>query len=122
MSMAELQKQTNKNIQEKANLIWGIATHLVGPYKPHEYGNVILPFTVLKRFDDALKDTKQAVVEMNKKLVASHVEGGAKDGILKNVAKHDFYNVSPFDFEKLAADPDNIESILCPCSKNQMAS
>lgn len=110
MSMAELQKQTNKNIQEKANLIWGIATHLVGPYKPHEYGNVILPFTVLKRFDDALKDTKQAVVEMNKKLVASHVEGGAKDGILKSVAKHDFYNVSPFDFEKLAADPDNIES------------
>ncbi len=38
MPMNELQKQTNTNIQEKANLIWEIATHLVGLYKPHEYG------------------------------------------------------------------------------------
>ena len=53
MSMNELQKQTNANIQAKANLIWEIATHLVGLFKPHEYGKVILPMTVLKRFDDA---------------------------------------------------------------------
>ena len=64
MSMNELQKQTNANIQAKANLIWEIATHLVGLFKPHEYGKVILPMTVLKRFDDALKPTKAAVVEM----------------------------------------------------------
>ena len=51
MAINELQKQTNINIQEKANLIWEIATHLVGFYKPHEYGKVILPMTVLKRFD-----------------------------------------------------------------------
>ena len=50
MSMTELQKQTNANIQAKANLIWEIATHLVGLFKPHEYGKVILPMTVLKRF------------------------------------------------------------------------
>ena len=43
MSMNELQKQTNANIQAKANLIWEIATHLVGLFKPHEYGKVILP-------------------------------------------------------------------------------
>ena len=54
MAISELQKQTNTNIQEKANLIWEIATHLVGLFKPHEYGKVILPMTVLKRFDDAL--------------------------------------------------------------------
>ena len=53
MSMSQLQKQTNANIQAKANLIWEIATHLVGLFKPHEYGKVILPMTVLKRFDDA---------------------------------------------------------------------
>lgn len=64
MSMNELQKQTNTNIQAKANLIWEIATHLVGLFKPHEYGKVILPMTVLKRFDDALKETKDAVVEI----------------------------------------------------------
>lgn len=110
MSISEKQKQTNINIQEKANLIWNIATHIVGLYKPHEYGKVILPFTVLKRFDDALKDTKIKVVEQNKKLVEQHVEGDLKCGVLKTTAKHDFYNVSPFDFEKLAADPDNIES------------
>ena len=66
MSMNELQKQTNANIQAKANLIWEIATHLVGLFKPHEYGKVILPMTVLKRFDDALMPTKAAVVEMAK--------------------------------------------------------
>ena len=43
MSINSLQKQTNINIQEKANLIWEIATHLVGLFKPHEYGKVILP-------------------------------------------------------------------------------
>ena len=51
MSINTLQNQTNINIQEKANLIWEIATHLVGLFKPHEYGKVILPMTVLKRLD-----------------------------------------------------------------------
>ena len=49
MSINDLQKQTNINIQEKANLIWEIATHPVGLFKPHEYGLVILPMTVVKR-------------------------------------------------------------------------
>lgn len=62
MQFNELQKQTNTNIQEKANLIWESATHLVGLFKPHEYGKVILPMTVLKRFDDALAPTKQFFV------------------------------------------------------------
>ena len=110
MSMSELQKQTNANIQAKANLIWEIATHLVGLFKPHEYGKVILPMTVLKRFDDALKPTKAAVVEMAKKLDAQHVEGAARDGILCRVAQYDFYNTSNYDFAKLIADPDNVES------------
>ena len=66
MSMNKLQKQTNINIQEKANLIWEIATHLVGLFKPHEYGKVILPMTVLKRFDDALAPTKDKVGTMSR--------------------------------------------------------
>ena len=110
MSMQELQNQTNANIQEKANLIWDIATHLVGLFKPHEYGKVILPMTVLKRFDDALKPTKDAVVEMAKKLDKQKVEGEARDGILCKIAQRDFYNTSNFDFAKLVADPDNVES------------
>lgn len=110
MSMKTLQKQTNINIQEKANLIWEIATHLVGLFKPHEYGKVILPMTVLKRFDDALAPTKDAVVAMGKKLAEMKVEGEARDGILCKTSGYSFYNTSKFDFKKLIAEPDDIES------------
>mgnify|MGYP003290700167 FL=1 len=111
MAIDKLQNQTNINIQEKANLIWEIATHLYGEYKPHEYGKVILPMTVIKRFDDALRDTKKAVVEKNNELNSSNKEVNDKTrhAILKNVAKHDFYNTSKFDFAGLIADADNIK-------------
>ena len=111
MAIDKLQKQTNINIQEKANLIWEIATHLYGEYKPHEYGKVILPMTVIKRFDDALKDTKKAVVEKNNDLNNSNkkVNDKTRHAILKSVAKHDFYNTSKFDFAGLIADADNIK-------------
>lgn len=111
MAIDKLQKQTNINIQEKANLIWEIATHLYGEYKPHEYGKVILPMTVIKRFDDALRDTKKAVVEKNNELNSSikEVNDKTRHAILKNVAKYDFYNTSKFDFAGLIADADNIK-------------
>lgn len=110
MSMNTLQKQTNANIQEKANLIWECATHLVGLFKPHEYGKIILPMTVLKRFDDALKDTKEAVVKMAEKLDAQKIDGVAREGILCKTSGYAFYNTSKFDFAKLQADAENIDS------------
>lgn len=108
MSMNELQKQTNINIQEKANLIWEIATHLVGLFKPHEYGKVILPMTVLKRFDDALAPTKANVVKRAASL-SDKMAPELRDGILCKESGYAFYNTSKFDFDKLVADPDNIE-------------
>ena len=108
MQFDELQKQTNTNIQEKANLIWESATHLVGLFKPHEYGKVILPMTVLKRFDDALAPTKQAVLEMKKKLDATGANEQLIEGALTRTSGYAFYNTSKFDFQKLLADPDNI--------------
>lgn len=108
MSMNELQRQTNTNIQEKANLIWEGATHLVGLFKPHEYGKVILPLTVLKRFDDALSPTKQAVLDMKKKLDAAGANEQLIEGALTRTSGYAFYNTSKFDFAKLLADPDNI--------------
>lgn len=51
----------SSNISEKAALIWAIADKLTGVYKPHEYGEVILPLTVFRRFDCILADTKEAV-------------------------------------------------------------
>lgn len=104
----EIQKQTNTNVQEKANLIWEIATHLYGEYKPHEYGKVILPMTVIKRFHDTLAETRDAVIESAAELDKRGIAGMARDGILMKASKHHFYNTSKFDFKKLLADPANI--------------
>ena len=68
MGTAELSQRTSVNVQEKANLIWAIADKIVGVYKPHEYGNVILPMCVIKRFSDTLAATREDVIAMNKQL------------------------------------------------------
>lgn len=108
--MSILQKQTDANIRAKANLIWEIATHLVGLFKPHEYGKVILPMTVLKRFDDALAPTKQAVLDEYEQCRKLGIGETAMQGLLEEAAGLRFYNHSKYDFKKLAADPDNIAS------------
>ena len=95
-----------KIVSEKASLIWSIADKLVGVYKPHEYGDVILPLTVLKRFDSVLSDTKDKVLEIAKKYPETFAK---RDFILKETAGQKFYNTSKYDFKKLLDDPDNIE-------------
>ena len=95
-----------KIVSEKASLIWSIADKLVGVYKPHEYGDVILHLTVLKRFDSVLSDTKDKVLEMSKKYPETFAK---RDFILKETAGQKFYNTSKYDFKKLLDDPDNIE-------------
>ena len=67
-------------IDQKADLIWAIADKLTGVYKPHEYGDVILPLTVLKRFDSVLSDTKSKVLEASKKFPETFAQ---RDFILK---------------------------------------
>ena len=106
MTIDKLQQRTTVNIQEKANLIWAIADKLVGTYKPHEYGNVILPMCVIKRFSDTLTETKAKVIEMNKSLDSRGIM--VKDGFLRSASGYDFYNVSPFTFEGLLSDAENI--------------
>ncbi|MDD4819290.1 MAG: class I SAM-dependent DNA methyltransferase [Flavobacteriales bacterium] len=120
MTAERLQKQTSANIQEKANLIWAIADKLVGLYKPHEYGKVILPMCVIKRFEDTLASTKEAVIAKNKELDQRGI--AVKKGFLETTAGQKFYNTSPFNFELLLADADNIkdnfESYLSHFSDN----
>ena len=120
MSTNELQQQTTVNVQEKANLIWAIADKLVGVYKPHEYGNVILPMCVVKRFEDTLAPTKQKVLDMNRQLDEDGIT--VKQGFLEKAAGQKFYNLSPFTFETLLSDPENIrenfESYLNHFSEN----
>ncbi len=93
-----------KNIQEKATLIWNVANTLFGAFKPHEYGLVILPMVVIKRFHDCLLPTREKVLETYKQV--EHL--AVKDGFLKAAAGYQFYNTSRFTFETLKADPENI--------------
>lgn len=95
-----------KNVRDKANLIWSVADKLTGVYKPHEYGDVILPLTVLKRFDSVLSDTKSRVLEASKKFPETFAQ---RDFILKETSGQNFYNTSKYDFKKLLNDPANIE-------------
>ena len=94
------------NITEKAALIWNVADMLRGPFKPHEYGLVILPMTVVKRFHDCLLPTWQNVQDTYDKV--KHLK--VIDGFLERAAGYQFYNISKFTFDKLIADPENIES------------
>ncbi len=120
MSIDDKQQQTTVNVQEKANLIWAIADKLVGVYKPHEYGNVILPMCVIKRFEDTLASTREKVLETNKELEEKKIE--MKRGFLERAAGQKFYNLSRFTFESLLTDADNIkenfESYLNHFSEN----
>ena len=94
------------NIAEKAAMIWNVADMLRGPFKPHEYGLVILPMTVVKRFHDCLLPTHQAVLDTYEKVKKLQVI----DGFLQKASGYQFHNTSRFTFETLLADPDNIES------------
>lgn len=96
----------SSNISEKAALIWAIADKLTGVYKPHEYGEVILPLTVIRRFDCILADTKDAVLDKYESVQALPM----KDILLRKASGHAFYNTSKYNFEKLLDDPDNIEA------------
>lgn len=94
------------NIAEKSTVIWNVADMLRGPFKPHEYGLVILPMTVVKRFHDCLLPTHDKVLETFEKV--KHLE--VIDGFLTRAAGYQFYNTSKYTFDTLLADPENIEA------------
>jgi len=93
-----------KNFGQKVNFIWNIANLLRGPYKPENYGNVILPMAVLKRFDSLLEPTKDKVLEKAKTVDIPE--------ILNAEAGFNFHNKSEFDFNKFTDDPDNVAANL----------
>lgn len=104
MTSDQMINKVGGNIQEKAALIWNVANTLVGLYKPHEYGLVILPMCIIKRFHDCLLPTHEKVLETYEKIKTLEV----KDGFLSKASGYQFYNTSKFTFETLVADPDNI--------------
>lgn len=103
---------TNTNFQQLANFIWSVADLLRGPYRPPQYERVMLPLTVLRRFDAVLALTKETVLARYETLKGK--EGTVVDRILNELAKDEngrplgFHNHSALDFQKLKGDPDNI--------------
>ena len=94
-----------------SNFIWQIADLLRGPYRPPQYERVMLPLTVLRRFDCVLAPTKSKVLaEYDKR--KGQLKGDALDSKLNSVAGERFHNHSPLDFEKLKGDPDQIDKHL----------
>ena len=96
---------------ELAGFIWSVCNLLRGPYKRNEYRKVILPLTVLRRFDCVLAPTKDEVL-------ARAAENASAADRVKHLLLVDaadgrpFYNTSPLDFERLLADPNHLASNL----------
>ncbi|WCE94275.1 type I restriction-modification system subunit M [Acidithiobacillus ferriphilus] len=100
------------SFQQLANFIWSVADLLRGPYCPPQYERVMLPLTVLRRFDAVLAPSKEAVLKRHAQLSSKGIPN--IDAILNNLAKDEhgtplgFHNHSQLDFPKLKGDPDNI--------------
>ncbi len=92
-----------------SSFLWSVADLLRGKYKPHEYGKVILPFTVLRRMDCVLEPTKDGVLAELKK---QHGSGFNAEHFLRRAAKTSFYNTSAMDLKAIAGDPDNVAGNL----------
>ncbi|RRH88393.1 SAM-dependent DNA methyltransferase [Variovorax beijingensis] len=100
------------NFQQLANFIWSVADLLRGPYRPPQYERVMLPLTVLRRFDAVLALSKEAVLAKHETLKGK--DAAVIDRMLNELAKDEkgrplgFHNHSALDFQKLKGDPDNI--------------
>lgn len=90
------------DITSEANFIWSIANKLRGTYMPDKYGDVIIPMTVIRRFECALEPTKDKVLDQYKAMPTYPARAMYK------ISGFQFYNTSKFDLKELCNDPDNI--------------
>ncbi len=104
------QQQESHALVNHVAFIWNIAESLRGPFKPSEYGSVVLPFTVLRRLDAVLVDTKPAVLQTAKAI--GSLPEMLQAATLTEASGHEFYNTSPFDLGKLIADPQDLRANL----------
>lgn len=105
----------SNNFQEKVTFIWDLADLLRGAYKRNEYQKVILPFTILKRFDSVLEYSKKDVLDNynNYKDTIGNLEPIlSRAAVDKDGNELGFYNYSKYDFKSLIQDPDHIEENL----------
>ena len=94
----------NSDITDKAGFIWSIANILRATYMPDHYGDVIIPMTIIRRFECSLQPTKERVInehEKNNDLPAQY---------LYRLSGYQFYNTSHYTLAELCNDPNNIEA------------
>ncbi len=89
------------------SFVWSIADQLRGVYKPHQYGNVILPMTILRRLDCILEPSREEVRALAAKVPAGRLAAKVRQQLGLN-----FFNTSNYDFRKLVDDPDNLRANL----------
>ena len=92
------------DITSEANFIWSIANKLRGTYMPDKYGDVIIPMTIIRRFECALEPTKDKVLAKYEEMPTYPARAMYK------ISGFQFYNTSKFDLKELCNDPDNINS------------
>src|SRR5690625_2589810 len=87
--------------------VWSIADQLRGVYKPHQYGSIVLPFTILRRLDALMASTRDEMRALAKK----HT-GGVLDAQMRRATGLSFFNTSQYDFARLLDDPDQLRENL----------
>lgn len=100
-------RERSFGLSKLGNFVWGIADQLRGVYKPHQYGGVILPFTILRRLDCILEPTRDDV-----RTLAEKFSDGALDVQVKRKTGLSFYNTSTYDFKRLLEDPEGLRANL----------
>ena len=104
--MADAPARKFPSFPDITSFIWPVADLLRGDYKQADYGKVILPFTVLRRLDCVLADTRETVWKKAEAMKGSGIK--EPEEILNRASKVGFHNVSKFDFERLKGDPNHL--------------
>lgn len=114
-----------KNFSQTAAFIWSVADLLRGDFKQSQYGRIILPFTLLRRLECVLAETKANVVAESQRLASLPIDKQPKDEegqarFLKRASKHAFYNISPMDLSKMGQSDikDNLNTYVQSFSKD----
>lgn len=109
-----------KNFSQTAAFIWSVADLLRGDFKQSQYGRIILPFTLLRRLECVLEETKAAVVAENQRIAEMGLPEEAQEKFLIRASKRPFYNISPMDLSKMGQSDikDNLNTYVQSFSKD----
>jgi len=109
-----------KNFSQTAAFIWSVADLLRGDFKQSQYGRIILPFTLLRRLECVLEDTKAAVVAESQRIAEMGLPEEAQEKFIIRASKRPFYNISPMDLSKMGQSDikDNLNTYVQSFSKD----